>query len=110
MSPLTRLCDKRIGGLAVRLDKYLKVSRLVKRRTLAQELCDGGHVSKNGRTAKPSTEVMPGDVLDIRIGDRVMRVRVLDVALSADKEKAASMYEVLNGGSRVLQENTGSGK
>ena len=45
------------GGLAVRLDKYLKVSRIVKRRALAQQLCDGGHVTKNGRTAKPSTNV-----------------------------------------------------
>jgi ribosomal 50S subunit-recycling heat shock protein len=81
----------------VRLDKYLKVSRLVKRRTLAQEICQGGHVKKNGRTAKPSTEVQVGDILELNLGSNLMEVRVTKILDSADKKRAGEMYEILAG-------------
>ncbi|HAF66332.1 MAG: RNA-binding S4 domain-containing protein [Bacillota bacterium] len=76
----------------MRLDKYLKVSRLVKRRTLAQELCNGGHVLKNGRPAKPSSRVEAGDILEIRSGSRVLTVEVTALADSADKKTAGTLY------------------
>jgi ribosomal 50S subunit-recycling heat shock protein len=63
----------------LRLDKFLQVSRLVKRRTIAQELIAAGRVSLSGRTAKPGTEVRVGDRLELRLGPRVLRVRVLEV-------------------------------
>lgn len=80
----------------MRLDKYLKVSRLVKRRTLAQEICQGGHVKRNGRAAKPSAEVGAGDILDLRLGSRIIRVKVLKTPPNADKDKASSMYELIS--------------
>jgi ribosomal 50S subunit-recycling heat shock protein len=80
----------------VRLDKYLKVARLVKRRTLAQELCNGGHVTKNGRPAKPSSRVEIGDVLEIRFGPRLITVEVVALADSADKKTAGSLYRRLS--------------
>jgi ribosomal 50S subunit-recycling heat shock protein len=81
----------------VRLDKFLKVSRIVKRRTLAQEICMGGRVKKNGRTAKPSTPVGVGDVLEVAFGARTVTVKVLKVAVSADKKSAGEMYEIISG-------------
>jgi len=81
----------------VRLDKFLKVARIVKRRTLAQELCLGGHVAKNGRTAKPATEVSHGDVIDVDFGSRKARFKVVSLEESRGKKEAASMYEVLSG-------------
>ena len=63
----------------MRLDKWLKVSRLIKRRTVAQEACDGGHVSVGGRVAKPSTDVKVGDVIEIRFGAKTLRAEVLSV-------------------------------
>jgi ribosomal 50S subunit-recycling heat shock protein len=78
------------------LDKYLKVARLVKRRTLAQELCNGGHVTKNGRPAKPSSRVEIGDVLEIRFGPRLITVEVVALADSADKKTAGSLYRRLS--------------
>ncbi len=76
----------------MRLDKYLKVTRIVKRRTLAQQLCDGGHVTKNGRTAKPSTNIDVGDILEINFGARKMTVQVAALAESADKKTSESLY------------------
>ena len=64
----------------MRLDKWLKVSRLIKRRTVAQEACDGGRVSLNGRVAKPSAEVKAGDILEISFGAKKLRCEVLSVA------------------------------
>lgn len=81
----------------MRLDKYLKVSRVIKRRTLAQELCLGGHVKKNGRTAKPATEIEVGDLVEVTFGSRVMSFKVLKVAGSADKKSAGEMYEIIGG-------------
>ena len=76
----------------MRLDKWLKVSRLIKRRTVAQEACDGGRVSVNGRTAKPSADVKVGDVIEIAFGSRRVRAEVLSVAEAVRKDDAAAMY------------------
>ena len=76
----------------MRLDKYLKVSRLIKRRTVANEACDKEHVSVNGRTAKASYDVKPGDVIEIRFGQRLLRVEVLEVNEHAAKADAPAMY------------------
>ena len=79
----------------MRLDKFLKVSRVIKRRTVANEACDGGLITANGRPAKASYDVKPGDLLEITFGNRVTRIRVLSVEERARKEEAAEMYEVL---------------
>lgn len=76
----------------MRLDKFLKVSRLIKRRTVAAEACDGGRVSVNGKTAKPSREVEVGDVIEMSFGQRRLRVEVLSVQEQAGKDAAAGMY------------------
>ena len=77
----------------MRLDKYLKVSRLIKRRTVANEACDGERVSVNGRTARASYEVKVGDVIEIRFGERVLKVKVAAVTENATKDAASAMYE-----------------
>ncbi|HIS51149.1 MAG TPA: RNA-binding S4 domain-containing protein [Candidatus Onthomonas avicola] len=79
----------------MRLDKYLKVSRLIKRRTVANEACDAGRVSVNGRTVKASYDVKPGDVMEIQFGARTVRLRVLLVADNVGKADAGAMYEEL---------------
>lgn len=80
----------------MRLDKYLKVSRLVKRRTVAAELCQGGHVRLNGNVAKPSSEVKAGDTLQIRFGSRLMTVQVIRVPEKAvPAQEADSLYHRL---------------
>ena len=79
----------------MRLDKWLKVSRLIKRRTVANEACDAGKVTANGRTVKASYDVKPGDVLEIRFGSRVGRYRIESVKETVRKEGAQDMYEVL---------------
>ena len=80
----------------MRLDKFLKVSRIIKRRTVANEACAGGRVSLNGRTAKPAAEVKEGDLLEIRFGEHLGRYRVTVVREIARKGEADSMYEVLS--------------
>ena len=79
----------------MRLDKYLKVSRIIKRRTVANEACDSAHVTVNGRPAKASYDVKEGDVLEITFGQRTLKVRVLDVKEHTAKADAAGLYEVL---------------
>ena len=80
----------------MRLDKWLKVSRLIKRRTVANEACDNARVSANGRPVKASYDVKAGDVLELRFGERVVKVEVLTVADNVGKADAAAMYrEVL---------------
>ena len=80
----------------MRLDKWLKVSRLIKRRTVANEACDNARVSANGRPVKASYDVKVGDVLELRFGERTVRVEVLTVADNVVKADAAAMYrEVL---------------
>ena len=76
----------------MRLDKYLKVSRLIKRRTIANEACDGDRVSVNGRPAKASYNVKPGDVIEVRFGQRTLKVEVLSISEHATKEDAPAMY------------------
>ena len=80
----------------MRLDKFLKVSRLIKRRTVANEACDSQHVSVNGRPAKASYDVKEGDVIAVTYGERTLKFRVLDVREHAAKADAASMYEVIS--------------
>lgn len=80
----------------MRLDKYLKVSRLIKRRTLANDACDAGRVSVNSRQARASYEVKEGDVLEIRLGAHTLKVKVLAVDEYARKNDAAGMYEILS--------------
>lgn len=82
----------------MRLDKYLKVSRIIKRRTVANEACSAGRVEINGKTAKASSEVKPDDELSILLGGKRARIRVLSVQEFAAKADAASMYEVLGDG------------
>lgn len=79
----------------MRLDKYLKVSRLIKRRTVAQEVSDQGRGYLNGREAKKSSEVKVGDELTIRFGQKSVTVRVESVAETSRKDEAAGMYTVL---------------
>lgn len=80
----------------MRLDKYLKVSRLIKRRTLAKEVCDQGRIAVNERPAKPSSELKVGDILTIDFGQRRLRVRVERLAESMRKEEADSMFVVID--------------
>lgn len=79
----------------MRLDKYLKVSRLIKRRTVANEACDAGRVTINNRPAKASTDVKAGDVITIRFGDKEVRVEVLSVQETVRKEDAAALFKYL---------------
>ena len=76
----------------MRLDKYLKVSRLIKRRTVANEACDNGRISVNGRVVKASYEVKVGDRIEIALGTRTIGVEVLLVADNVRKDDAAAMY------------------
>ena len=77
----------------MRLDKYLKVSRLIKRRTVANEACDNGRVSVNGRPVKASYDVKVGDRLEIALGTRTLAVEVLQVAETVKKDDASTMYK-----------------
>ena len=79
----------------MRLDKWLKVSRLIKRRTVANEACDNARVTANGRPVKASYDVKAGDVLELRFGERTVKVEVLAVAENAKKDDAAAMYREL---------------
>ena len=77
----------------MRLDKYLKVSRLIKRRTVANEACDAGQVMANGRPVKASYDVKVGDVIAIRFGARTLTVEVVSVTENVGKDAAAAMYK-----------------
>ena len=79
----------------MRLDKYLKVSRLIKRRTVANEACDAGRVSINGKPAKAGADVKVGDVIEIRFGTREVKVEVTSVQETVKKEVAKEMYKDL---------------
>lgn len=79
----------------MRLDKYLKVTRIIKRRTVANEACDAAHVTANGRPAKASYDVKVGDILEITFGVRTLRIRVLDIKDTVGKDAASSLYEVI---------------
>lgn len=88
----------------MRLDKYLKLSRIIKRRTVANDACSGGRVSLNGKVAKPGAEVKPGDVLSIRFGDKLGRYEILDIRETVRKGDASAMFRVLEEDAAVLQE------
>lgn len=79
----------------MRLDKYLKVSRLIKRRTVANEACDAGRVTVNGKAAKAGTAVKAGDIIEIAFGTRSVKVEVLDVQETTKKEQAVELYRYL---------------
>ncbi len=80
----------------MRLDKYLKVTRLIKRRTVANEACDGERVTVNGRVAKASYDVKVGDVIEIRYGQRSLKVEVMAVAEAVNKADAPAMYREIS--------------
>ncbi len=80
----------------MRLDKYLKVTRIIKRRTVANDACDAAHVVVNGRSAKASYDVKVGDVVEVTFGMRTLRIKVLDVKETVGKADASSLYEVLD--------------
>lgn len=79
----------------MRLDKFLKVSRLIKRRTVANEACDAGRVSVNGKVAKASVRVKPGDIIEIAFGQKAVKAEVLSLAESVKKEDAKEMFRYL---------------
>lgn len=79
----------------MRLDKFLKVSRIIKRRTVANEVCSLGRVSINGKPAKPSAEVKVGDVLELRMGAKLVRAQVVSTQEHAAKADACEMYRLL---------------
>ena len=79
----------------MRLDKYLKISRLIKRRTVANEACDAGRVFVNGKQARASYDVKEGDVLELHLGERVLKAQVLSVTEYAKKEEATSLYRMI---------------
>lgn len=80
----------------MRLDKFLKVSRIIKRRTVANDACDTEHVAVNGRKAKASYDVKVGDVVEITFGERTLKFKVLDVKEHVPKDEASSLYEIIS--------------
>ncbi|MBE6797524.1 MAG: RNA-binding S4 domain-containing protein [Ruminococcaceae bacterium] len=80
----------------MRLDKYLKVSRIIKRRTVANEACDAGRVVVNGKAARASYDVKQGDIIEIAFGERTVKVQVLTVAEVIKKEDADSLYKIVD--------------
>lgn len=79
----------------MRLDKFLKVSRLIKRRTVANEACDAGRVLVNDKPAKASVKVKPGDIIEIQFGTRTVKVEVLDIKDTMKKEEAGDLFKYL---------------
>ena len=79
----------------MRLDKYLKISRLIKRRTIANEACDTGRISVNGKMAKASYDVKVGDIIEITMGEKIIKAKVLQVLEHALKNDAVLMYKII---------------
>lgn len=79
----------------MRLDKYLKVSRLIKRRTVAKEVCDAGRVMLNGRPAKAGSDIAPGDILQISFGNKSLEAEVVAVAEAIKASEASTMYRII---------------
>ena len=79
----------------MRLDKFLKVSRIIKRRTVANEACDAGRISVNGKVAKASQTVKPGDIISVDMGPKSVSVEVLKIAETTKKDEAAELYRVM---------------
>jgi ribosomal 50S subunit-recycling heat shock protein len=80
----------------MRLDKYLKVSRIIKRRTVANNACDSEHAKVNGRDAKASYDVKVGDIIEVSFGERVLKIRVKDIKEHTLKNDASELYEVIS--------------
>lgn len=83
------------GGNNMRLDKYLKVSRIIKRRTVANDACDAGRVFVNGKQARASYDVKENDILEIKLGERTIKAKVLSVLEVVRKEAAADLYQLI---------------
>lgn len=79
----------------MRLDKYLKVARIIKRRTVANDACDASHITVNGRVAKASYDVKIGDIIEVRFGERTVRVEVTDIRDTTKKAESQDMYRIL---------------
>lgn len=79
----------------MRLDKYLKVSRLIKRRTLAKEVADSGRIKVNDKIAKSSSKIAENDVIEITFGSKIVTLRIIKIVDSTKKEDAANMYEII---------------
>ena len=79
----------------MRIDKFLKISRIIKRRTVANDACDASHVKVNGRTVKASYDVKEGDIIEITFGEKTLKVKVLDVKEYVKKNDASLLYEAL---------------
>ena len=90
----------------MRLDKYLKVSRIIKRRTVANEACSGGRVTVNGKIAKPGAEVREGDILTIRFGEHTGMYEILSTAETERKEQADQMYRIINEDDSMAKERS----
>ena len=81
----------------MRLDKYLKVSRIIKRRTIAKEACEGGRVSINDKVAKAGTVVSEGDIIEIQFANQILKAKIINIAEHVTKENAKAMYEIISG-------------
>ena len=86
------------------LDKYLKVSRIIKRRTVANEACSGGRVTLNGKVAKPGAEVKVGDIMTIRFGDKLGQYEILSIQETVRKDSASEMYRIISEDAGMAQE------
>lgn len=82
----------------MRLDKYLKVARIIKRRTIASDACKAGRIKLNGRTAKAGSEVKIGDIIEVRFGEKIYKYEVLNINEHAGKSEAASLYRAIEQG------------
>ncbi|HVJ50476.1 RNA-binding S4 domain-containing protein [Desulfitobacterium sp.] len=89
----------------MRIDKYLKVSRLIKRRTVAKDICEGEKIQLNGRTAKPSAEVKPGDKIMIVIGSHILEVQVVSTPNSVKANEAHLLYDLIRDEKRTTAED-----
>ncbi|WP_298846357.1 RNA-binding S4 domain-containing protein [Clostridium sp.] len=81
----------------MRLDKYLKVSRIIKRRTIAKEACGSGRVSINDKVAKAGTVVSEGDTIEIKFANQILRAKIINISEHVTKESAKEMYEMISG-------------
>lgn len=81
----------------MRLDKYLKLSRIIKRRTVAKEACESGRVSINGKVAKPSTDVKEEDIIEITFANRILKAKIINIKEHVRKEDAKEMYVIIEG-------------
>lgn len=81
----------------MRLDKYLKVSRIIKRRTVAKEVCESGRITINNKVAKPSTKIKEGDIIEITFANRILKAKIVNIAEHVRKEDAKEMYIIIEG-------------